>query len=436
MEKTIIEQNRWWKNKEEILEDEKVKIALKKKHKLLYEFKEKKNILFVGPRQSGKTTFFKLLIYDLLFNKKVNPKEVCFFSCELLDNYKDIVEVIRKFNILANPKYIFLDEVSFVKNWNKAIKYLVDSNLLRGKTLYVTGSCSIELKKERFPGRNIKIKNFYPLSFKEFVKIFGSKELREIVGKKFKFTNAKEAYENALKLINFKDELDKLFYNFIKSGGFPRAFFELVENGKIKEETYEIYWNWLINDIAKLEKSEKIAIGVLKGIVKNYSNKFSLNSIAKEIEIGSHITVREYLKIFEALMAIINLHSFDLNKKTVIFRKMRKSYFIDPFILHSVNFKLFGFTYEDIAKIVEGIIVENIVRKLGNLKAGFYHNRKEIDICFNNFGTEIKWQEKISEADFPKVAVKNKILVSKEDLEFIKEKNLAVIPASLFLISY
>lgn len=437
MEKIIIEQNPWWKNKEAIKVDEKVVNAMKRKHKLVYSFKEKGNFIFIGPRQIGKTTFFKLLIYDLLINKKVNPKEICYFSCELLENYKDIVEVIRKFFVLAKPKYIFLDEVSYVKGWHRAIKYLLDSGIVKGSSLYITGSSSVELKKEKFPGRNIKIKNFYPLNFRRFVEIFASKELKsKLKNIKINFRNVEEVFEKAKILIPFSDELEKLFYIFINSGGFPRAFYELVEEGKIKEETYEIYWNWLINDIAKLERSEKITIGILKGIIKNYTTKFSANSIAKETEIGSHVTVRDYLELLEDLMIISNFYNFDFNKKTVVFRKMRKTYFKDPFILHTCNFKIFGMPYEDKSKIVEGIVVENLIRKFGKLNIGFLHNRKEIDACFDNFAIEVKWQEKVNYGDFPKTNIKNKILVSKNQFEFIKEKNLVIIPAFIFSALY
>ena len=148
MEKIILEQNPWWRNKEELLDDEKVKTALKKKKPLLYTFKEKQNILFIGPRQVGKTTFFKLLIYDLLFNKKIKPNKICYFSCELLKNFKEIVELFRKFSLFADPKYIFLDEISFVKDWNKSVKYLLDSNILKNKVVYLTGSSSLELRIE------------------------------------------------------------------------------------------------------------------------------------------------------------------------------------------------------------------------------------------------------------------------------------------------
>lgn len=431
--KPLREQNPWWGNKEAITEDEKVKEAFNKKHKLLYEFKDKENKLFIGPRQVGKTTFFKLLIYDLIKNKAIDTKKIFYFSCETLRSFEDLIDIVRKSDFLVEgEKFIFLDEVGFVEGWERAIKYVLDSPLSKNKTIYITGSSSLELKKESFPGRKIKIENFLPLTFKDFCKIFGSEELKKALKLSIEFNSSREIFERAKQLLPFKEEMDRLFYKFLQSGGFPKAFYELIEEGGIKEETYEMYWKWLVSDIAKLKRSEKIAIGVIAGILKNYGTKFSLSSIAKETEIGSHVTVREYLEILESLCVLRNFYTFDINKNRIIYRKTRKAYFIDPFLYSTFLRKVLGIKeIEDESKLVEGVVVEGLCRKIEQM--GFYHNRKEIDIVFKNFGIEVKWKEKVESKDFPKVDIKNKLLLCKEDVGFDEEKNLAIIPVNLFL---
>ncbi|MGC9149605.1 MAG: ATP-binding protein [Candidatus Micrarchaeia archaeon] len=414
------------------MEDGKIIEAFSRKNKILYTFEEKSNLLFIGPRQVGKTTFFKLLIYDLL--KKIDPKRILYFSCETLRNFEDIIEIVRRADFLLGEgeKFIFLDEISFVEGWERAIKYVLDSPLSKNKIFYLTGSSSIALKKESFPGRSIKVEEFLPFTFHKFVKLFGSKELKNIIS--FSNINFKEIFDNAKKLMPFKEELDKLFYRYLECGGFPRAFYELMEEGKIKEETYEIYWESLIHEIARIGRSEKIASGILIGIIKNYQTKFSLSSIAKEVEIGSHVTVREYLEILEKLLALRNVYTFDINKNRVVYRKMRKAYFLDPFIFHASYKKLFGEKVEDNTKLVEGIVFEALARRINNeMEIGFYHDKKEIDICFKDFGVEVKFQESVKESDFPKVPIKNKILISKNQFDFIEKRNLLIIPASIFL---
>lgn len=440
-ERAIREQNPWWVAGNRILEDKKVVEALSKRNKLVYEFTKKSNALFVGPRQTGKTTFFKLLIHDLIINKGTDPAKIVYFSCETLRNFEDIVELVRIIDrLIEGEKYIFLDEVSFVEGWERAIKYILDSPLSKNKIFYITGSSSVALKKESFPGRPIEIQDFLPLTLKGMSNIFGSAELKKIL-QPAEFSSVSEVYEKSKKLFPFQEELDSLLYKYLQCGGFPKPFYELMENGgEIREETYDTYWNWLVHDIAKLEKSEKIASGVLLGILKNYSSKFSLSSIAKEVEIGSHVTVREYMELLEDMFAIRNFYTFDLNKKLVVYRKMRKAFFIDPFLFHVFRRKIAGKTLmgtEEQSKLVEGMVAESIARRINDeFHVGFYHDnqKNEIDVCFRNFGIEVKWQENVSDRDFPKVVdVKNKVLVSKNKLEFHESQNLLVVPVSLFL---
>ncbi len=103
----------------------------------------------------------------------------------MISKKEEIVEAIMEFDRLAEgKKYIFLDEISFIKDWQNAVKFLLDSPISRDKLIYITGSSIAGLKKEMFPGRNIKIKEFLPLMFREFCVLFGSKHLKEHIGKR------------------------------------------------------------------------------------------------------------------------------------------------------------------------------------------------------------------------------------------------------------
>ena len=68
--------------------------------------------------------------------------------------------------------------------------------------------------------------------------------------------------------------------------------------------------------------------------LKNYDTRFSLNSIAKEMEIWSHVTIRGYLEVLENLFILRNVFPIDLEKGVEAFNRMRKVYFIDSFLFH------------------------------------------------------------------------------------------------------
>lgn len=426
----ITEQNPWWEEKNRINEDDKVKEAISRTPRVPYSFKEE-NTLIVGPRQVGKTTFLKLFIKDLI-DGGADPKRILYFSCETLKDFNEVVEIVRfSDSLISGKKYIFFDEITFVDEWQRAIKFILDSALIKDKFIFVTGSSSIALKKEMFPGRAIIAKHFLPLSFREFCNVFGSENLKKELTEQISSLYVNEINEKSKRLLFYFNEIEKLFNRYIKCGGFPRSAYELLKSEKIREETYEIYWKWLVGDIAKIDRSERITSSVLLGVLKNYGTRFSLNSISKEMEIGSHVTVREYLEILEGLFVLRSI--FPKEKDREAFRRMRKAYFIDPFLFHVFKKQLTKteIKEEEVPQLIEGIVAEHLLRRFG--KIFYFHQKKEIDFYIENSGVEVKWQKKVGKEDFPRLELKNKILLSKDQSEFFGNE-MVIIPASIFLL--
>ncbi|HII30315.1 hypothetical protein AUJ69_01460 [Candidatus Woesearchaeota archaeon CG1_02_47_18] len=447
-------QNPWWKSRLEIVRDEKVNEALQKEVKVLYKLEDRSNRIILGPRQVGKTSMLKLLIYDLIINKDIDPLNICYFSCEPLRYKNDIVEVIKEFEKLSSKdsfKYIFLDEVTQIPEWELAIKLILETRLSKNKMLVATGSNALLLKKgsERLPGRNISTDLFLPLSFKEFLRKFGSEGLRQALERLggIELCHMQKVNKAALSLSIFSDELESKFNLYLKTGGYLKAIYEVLEKGRVSEETYEIYINWILGDLAKLGKSEYIFKSVLMGIIKNYGTKFSLHSIAKDTEIGSHASVADYLDVLQSLLLINQLFQLEYNKKIPLFRKERKSYFIDP-LLYSVCKGYIAGKYQDYSEdsresLIEGIICEALARRARiNLDISsslwFYLKKKETDFVLKEtdklIGIESKWQNKVSKSDFNNFSLfKNRILLSKREFKFDKTNGFLILPAYLFL---
>ncbi|MCE8428029.1 MAG: ATP-binding protein [Candidatus Methanoperedens sp.] len=416
--------NPWWRDGGEIEKDENVKEYLRKKHLLKIEL-EPRNMLMVGPRQVGKTTSLKLKIHDLIKNG-TNPKNIFFFSCELLSKKEDIIEALQEFDRLADgKKYIFLDEITFVKDWQNAVKFLLDSPISREKVIYITGSSIAGLKKEMFPGRDIEIRKFLPLSFREFCCLFGRDDLKGHIGKQNTIFLPDVYYS----LIPFADELATLFEKYLLSGGFPPSMYGLMENGEIAERIFDTYFNWVVSDMAKLDRSERIFTSIIHGIIKNYGSKFSLNSIAKEMEIGSHVTVRDYLELLDELYVARSF--FQRKRERPAFRSDRKAYFIDPFLFR-VFYKKYSGThevpYEIISHVVEGIVGEHLKRKFEDVF--FFSGKKEIDFILQDAGIEVKYGH-ATEMDFPRYEVRTKMVLSKTDFKTTGE--VMIIPVCIFL---
>ena len=425
MEDLVVFQNPWWVDPDAIYEDERVKEAISKKPMIGYKF-EPINKILIGPRQVGKTTYMKLSIANLI-DSGVNPRNVLYFSCDLLRDYREIVSIVKSFlRGVRGKAYVFLDEVTFVEEWERAVKFLLDSPLSSRLVLQVTGSTSAGLRRESFPGRNVKVEEFLPLDFRTVAMIFEPKL------KKVRLPNAlpktsREFYENALELYPYTEVLSGALDFYLSSGGYPRSIYELLDGG-IKPETYEMVYNATILDVAKLGRSERIALSIILGLLRRYGDRITLNSLAKELEIGSHVTVRDYLELFEELFIGRNYFQVKLHDFTPLFRKERKFYFLDPLIIQTFR-RVFGKGPET-ERVIEGVVGEHLKRLHPTY---FFSGSREVDFITPNFGVEVKWRKSVGPSDFPRVGIKEKILLSKNKLEFIEGKNIAVIPVPLFL---
>ncbi|MBD3204656.1 DUF4143 domain-containing protein [Candidatus Woesearchaeota archaeon] len=218
-------------------------------------------------------------------------------------------------------------------------------------------------------------------------------------------------------------------------------------NKIISPETYEIYVRWILGDLGKLNKKDYLFKSIIIGIIKNYGTKFSLHSIAKQTEVKTHVTVSDYLDTLQSLVLINLLYQFNYNKKIPLFRKKKKSYFLDPFLFSVFNGYTLGkyqdYSFENKASLVEGIVCEALARRVRqdldiSSNLWFFTKKKETDFVLQQdkkiLGIEVKYQNKVTKSDFNNYAIfKKRILLSTNDYEFIKEKNMLIIPVSLFL---
>lgn len=116
-----------------------------------------------GSRQIGKSSWLKTIL-----SYCVKKDQSCFdLSCEGIEDHRELTLVLQS---VERRSVILLDEVNFVRGWDRAIKHFIDSGY-QG-ILIVTGSHSYDLKKgaDHMPGRFGGGGEFYllPMSFEEF----------------------------------------------------------------------------------------------------------------------------------------------------------------------------------------------------------------------------------------------------------------------------
>src|SRR5438552_14051114 len=158
-------QNKWWANPRAIDYDRNILAISESKFqwepRLLYTFDFSKDLVFSlrGPRQIGKTTLLKLLTKDLR-DRGIPQDHVFYFDCENLSGRQDLVRLVETYVTMIRARskerlYILLDEISAISDWQRGVKFLVDTGVLQTSTMIVTGSHSMDIKSsaERLPGR-------------------------------------------------------------------------------------------------------------------------------------------------------------------------------------------------------------------------------------------------------------------------------------------
>ena len=133
-----------------------------------------------GPRQVGKTTLVKMEIGRLL--EHVPPRNVMYYSFESEQSPLDVENVINEYfdksgQSEKSRRYLFLDEISNVIDWQRAVKLLKDMNMLENCTVVTTGSHSVDLAKATEllagrrgePRRGMLDRVVMPMNFRKFV---------------------------------------------------------------------------------------------------------------------------------------------------------------------------------------------------------------------------------------------------------------------------
>ena len=272
------------------------------------------NFLY-GPRQVGKTALVKLLVLRLL--ERVEPEAVFYFSCDLLSDYEELLEVLREYlraRRPGQPSYVFLDEVTFVREWYRAVKHLIDAGRLRSSVVTVTGSSSlwVERAAETFPGRRGKGRDVLlrPLSFSAYARVHQPD------------IEAKPGWYG---------RLDELFESYLATGGFPLPINSRARFGRITPDVYKSYVDWLVYDLKRANRDERLAKALLAALLERAGGRLSYSSLARDLGV-SHRTVSEYVDLFSRMHLVLVLNYVDVFKGVKDFGKMVKVHFTDPFL--------------------------------------------------------------------------------------------------------
>lgn len=378
--------------------------------------------ILTGGRQIGKSTSCKLFIKHCLEKNSIEPENILYLPCDEIFDAKDLSTTLRYFfnHIHTHPFLLVIDEVTYVKDWDRVIKALADEGYFKEGICLLTGSDTLILKEAatRFPGRrgNADKADFhmYPLSFESYVKLV-KPNLKP---------DPKQLYD--------------LFKDYLQCGGYLRAINDLASNGKISEATFLTYEQWIRGDFIQRGKNEDYLKNLLQALLTVGVGQISYSSLTQKIGLMSKETVMDYCRLLERMDILINLQAFDQNKNQGFPRKDRKFHFTDPFIYRTL---LNWLDREGILKIKipDNTIIEACVAsycaRLG--KSFYFKGQGEIDVIWLQQNKvqaiEVKWAEQVRSNDLKMLKHFSNSLILTKNLSSGKLDGIQSMPVYEFL---
>lgn len=245
--------------------------------------------IITGIRRSGKSYFLNQIVEELknngveeeniIFIDLEHPKYNSIETREELDEF--LIPLIESGN---HRKYLFLDEIQNVENWEISVNSYYKSFDI---DIFITGSNSKLLSKELatlLTGRYIEIR-MYPFSFKEFLLY------KHEIG-------AASIFDSQL-----YTDLENLFEEYLQYGGMPAVISAEAEDKLVVLR--DLYSSIFLYDV--VERYQIRNMGLLKRItnflIENVGNLISANSIykyLKQSKLGlTPNTIYNYLEYLE-----------------------------------------------------------------------------------------------------------------------------------------
>lgn len=346
---------------------------------LIKRMADKKAIILLGPRQSGKTTLIKHLT-------ERSGKKLLFWNGDETD-VRTMLEKptsTKLRNLIGKNRLLVIDEAQRIENIGLCIKLITD-NIPEVKVT-ATGSSAFELANkinEPLTGRKWEYQ-LYPLSFAEMCQYHGEIDERRLLEQ-------------------------RLIY-----GYYPEV---VTSPGSEKNLLKQIAGSFLYKDILtweKIHKPDRLE-RLVQALAFQVGNEVSYNELGQLIGLDNQ-TVEKYIHLLEKSFVVFRISSLSRNLRNEL-KKSRKIYFYDNGLRNAVinQFNPIGLRNDTGALWENFLISERIKHTHYNeiyCNRFFWrtHAQQEIDYIEERegklFAFEFKWNKK-AKVKFPKAFASN-----------------------------
>lgn len=312
--------------------------------------------VITGMRRVGKSYLLKLIIETLGAQKSNGPDQILYINKESLDydfikDYKDLHNYVKaSFKSVEGSKYLLVDEIQEIHDWEKAISSLFSEGDI---DIFLTGSNAHLLSSEiatLISGRFVEFP-VYTLSFEEFL-LFRGKN---------------------------KKDMDTEFPIYLKFGGLPAIHHFDFDEEVVYQYISSLYNTILLKDVIKRNNVRNVHLleNITRYVFDNVGNIFSAKKISdyvksQKMKVGTE-TIQNYISYILSTFALHKVARYDIKGKRIL--EIHEKYYLGDI---GMRHALLGYKAADISGVLENIVYLELKRRGYQIYIGKFGNR-EID---------------------------------------------------------
>ena len=264
-------------------------------------------IVVRGPRQFGKSTWLESQLQETL--RRFGPGTALFLNGDYTagpnELEHEIESLLRYFPAAGGVRRLFIDEITSVQGWQKAVKRLADSGALRQVLLVTTGSKASDIQRdaELLPGRKGKLGRtiylFVQLPYKAF-------------------------HDKAFPILG-----SQTLWAYAITGGSPPACSAVLEAGSIPEYIFQTTAEWIYGECALAGRSRPMLLRMLEQLMRRGSSPVAQTTLAEESGMANNTVAHGYLDLLADLLVLGTTEPWDSSRGIRLPRKASKYPFVN-----------------------------------------------------------------------------------------------------------
>jgi predicted AAA+ superfamily ATPase len=264
-------------------------------------------IVIRGPRQYGKSTWLEYQLRETL--RQFGPGTALFLNGDYIagpdELDSDIESLMSYFPEGASVRRLFIDEITAVAGWQKAIKRLADRGVLRKVLLITTGSKASDIQREAelLPGRKGKLARTIYLFVQLPYKIF---------------------YDKAFPTLKAQT-----LPAYLIAGGSPPACAAVLETGSVPEYVFQTTADWIYGECALAGRSRPMLLRLLEQLMRRGASPIAQTTLAEESGMANNTVAHGYLDLLSDLLVLGASEPWDPTRKVRVSRKASKYPFVN-----------------------------------------------------------------------------------------------------------